>query len=657
MKKIISLATVIAIVFASFVMVGAVDQPSVVIGSLDDVLPGASESVDVELIGSAAIIKLKITASDGITITGVTNQSEADEGNGYNSEKGTILLNNGTKNLTDVTLVTIEFDVADDAAGQLSIDATVQATVDDGANGSEFDFEAESGIITIKHEHSYTETTTPATCTEPAKTIYTCACGESYEKTEGEALGHDWTEWEVTTPATEESKGEKTRTCKREGCKVTETEEIPVLDHVHVYDEETFAYDDNTHYNVCTKCKEPVNVANHTIKEEITKEASCTETGLKNISCEVCGYTKNDIEIPLKPHTYGEWTVTTAPTCTEKGIETRACECGNTETRDVEALGHTWDAGVVTKEPTKTEEGEKTFTCTACGTTKTETIAKIKDDIIIIGGLTTEYTITTEATVGGTVTATQTVEKGSDLTVEIVANRGYKIADVLVDGESVGAVSEYKFENVRKAHTVSVVFEKLAVKIADEDFAAWENPFTDVSADDSFYEAVAFANLNGLFKGVTETEFAPETTMTRAMFVTVLGRLAGVDVSEYTEVSFIDVVPTEYYAPYVAWANANGIVEGYNELTFGVSDNVTIEQAAVIIARYAAFTGIEIDVDEFVNEYADAELVSDWAAAEMMWADANGIYNGIDGELNPQGAAARSLVAEMLYAFVVLTTK
>ncbi len=180
----------------------------------------------------------------------------------------------------------------------------------------------------------------------------------------------------------------------------------------------------------------------------------------------------------------------------------------------------------------------------------------------------------------------------------------------------------------------------------------WENPFVDVADDAAYIHAIEFVYENGLFKGVSATEFAPDTTMTRAMFVTVLGRLHGI-IEDYTmQVSFKDVVPGEWYAPYVAWAARNGIVNGYSETQFGVNDEITVEQATVILARYAAFNSIDTTVDyNLAADYADAATVASWATDAMTWAVAEGIYVP-ETALVPQTPASRALVATMLYNFV-----
>ena len=182
--------------------------------------------------------------------------------------------------------------------------------------------------------------------------------------------------------------------------------------------------------------------------------------------------------------------------------------------------------------------------------------------------------------------------------------------------------------------------------------AEWQNPFRDVSKSDAYYDAVRFVYENKLFLGVSATEFAPATTMTRGMFVTVLGRLAGVDEISYMRTTFTDVEPGLWYSAYVQWAAENGIVLGYGNGTFGPNDTITVEQAAVILARYADYAGVKTTASGSLSGYSDGASVSDWASAQMIWALDNGIYTADNGRLHPQDYAQRSLVASMLYHYV-----
>ncbi len=191
--------------------------------------------------------------------------------------------------------------------------------------------------------------------------------------------------------------------------------------------------------------------------------------------------------------------------------------------------------------------------------------------------------------------------------------------------------------------------ENTASDVSSDD--PWINPFKDIYASDSYYDAIRYVYENGLFKGVSDTEFAPAVTMTRAMFVTVLGRMAGVDIRYFDGNSFTDAVPGEWYAPYVEWAAAYGIVQGYGNGIFGINDKITVEQASAILARYAAYIGLSTESTGTLNAFADAGDVSGWAVENMKWVVANGIYTGESNRLNPKTPASRALVAVMLYNF------
>ena len=180
----------------------------------------------------------------------------------------------------------------------------------------------------------------------------------------------------------------------------------------------------------------------------------------------------------------------------------------------------------------------------------------------------------------------------------------------------------------------------------------WKNPFRDVEEGADYYDAVRFVYENGLFKGTSATEFEPDTTMTRAMFVTVLGRLYGIDEKKYKGAAFDDVVEGEWYAPYVKWAAEKKIVEGYGDGMFGVEDEVTIEQAVVILARYASATGVDITSKSGLGKFKDYKQVSAWAVLQMKWAVERGVYSGMGNLLRPQTPARRGLVAQLFHAYV-----
>lgn len=184
--------------------------------------------------------------------------------------------------------------------------------------------------------------------------------------------------------------------------------------------------------------------------------------------------------------------------------------------------------------------------------------------------------------------------------------------------------------------------------------AKWENPFSDVSEQDGCYDAVRYVYENALFKGTSDSAFSPDGSMTRAMFVTVLGRLAGVDGASFAGSAFADVAEGQWFTPYVAWASENGIVSGYSADAFGPEDPVTIEQALVILARYRTFDRPHrvcgVPKEDAFSAYADGGAVSDWAKNAVFEAISEGIYPVAPGrEIRPGAQATRADVAGMLY--------
>lgn len=181
----------------------------------------------------------------------------------------------------------------------------------------------------------------------------------------------------------------------------------------------------------------------------------------------------------------------------------------------------------------------------------------------------------------------------------------------------------------------------------------WQNPFTDVSPKDIYYDAVRYVYENGLFYGVSDHEFAPSLTMTRAMFVTVLGRMARVEADYSRRPSFTDTEAGLWYSPYVDWAAEKGFVLGYGDGRFGPDDPVTREQAAVITARMAAWEGVGTSTSLNLDPYDRDDPVSDWARAAVAWGLDRGVYPAESGLL-PHTLAPRSFVARMLARYAEL---
>ena len=183
--------------------------------------------------------------------------------------------------------------------------------------------------------------------------------------------------------------------------------------------------------------------------------------------------------------------------------------------------------------------------------------------------------------------------------------------------------------------------------------AAGMGAFTDVAEDAWYYDEVQFVKDEGLMNGVGGSQFGPELTVTRAMMVTMLWRMAGSPKAEGTQ--FTDVAAGQYYADAALWACANGIANGCGDSTFKPDNAITREQMAAFMYRYADYKGYDMDADGDLSKFSDADAVSEYAKAAMAWANAEGLITGMgDGALAPQNSATRAQIASLLYRFCTL---
>ena len=247
----------------------------------------------------------------------------------------------------------------------------------------------------------------------------------------------------------------------------------------------------------------------------------------------------------------------------------------------------------------------------------------------------------------GTVEPKLTIQHiGKSVTFTFKPDTGYKVKDVKVDGKSVGAVTTY---------TVSKLTVSTRIEV---EFTDGKLPFTDVTTADWFYNDVLFVYDEGLFAGTSDTTFSPNAAMTRAMLVTVLYRLEG-EPAVSGRSGFSDVTFNSYYEDAVTWAADNGIVTGTSTTTFSPNANVTREQMAAILYRYAQYKKYNTAASSSLNGFTDYATVSGYAVTPMQWAVAEKLVNGSAGKLMPTGNATRAQVAAILHRFVenVATTK
>lgn len=223
-------------------------------------------------------------------------------------------------------------------------------------------------------------------------------------------------------------------------------------------------------------------------------------------------------------------------------------------------------------------------------------------------------------------------------------DKGCHVKDVKVNGKSIGAVESYTCSSLK-------IYDRITVEFTDGTL-----PFTDVRETDWFYDDVVFAYENGLFSGTTATTFSPYAPMTRAMLVTVLYRLEG-EPAVTGRSGFSDVTIGSYYEAAVTWAADNGIVNGTSATTFSPSENVTREQMAAILCRYAQYKQYGTSASASLSAFSDAAAVSTYAKAPLSWAVAEKLVNGTDGKLLPRASATRAQVAAILHRFVENITK
>ena len=183
----------------------------------------------------------------------------------------------------------------------------------------------------------------------------------------------------------------------------------------------------------------------------------------------------------------------------------------------------------------------------------------------------------------------------------------------------------------------------------------YKNPapaFTDITGHWAA-DNILFAASRGLLSGTSDTTFSPDTGMTRGMFVTALGRLAGINPDSYQTGKFTDVKADAYYAPYVNWAAQTGIVEGVTATTFAPDTNINREQMAVIMKNYAAKLGYDLPQTLKAVTFADNTQISSWAKDAVKSMQQAGILTGKnENKFAPKGTATRAEVATVLRRFV-----
>ena len=519
-----------------------------------------------------------------------------------------------------------------------------------------------------------------ATCTEQAEYYKSCSvCGLSSEGTAEEAtffagniLGHDWGAW------TSNGNGTHTRVCSRDASH-TETDNC------------SGGTASCTKKAVCEDCGGEYGEMNahdftaETAAEQYLKSAAtCTEKAVYYKSCTVCGLSSAgtvdeatfESGEPLD-HDFGAWTSngngTHTRVCSRDASHTETDNCtGGTASCTMKAVcevckaeygekdpehhaegcelewvvteteheqkyslcgkvtiakeKHTFGDWTITQRPTLNRDGEKERICQICQYKETKTIPAT-------GSNYSYYTIKATAGTGGSISPSGnvSVREGRDQAFTITPDKGYAVANVKIDGRSIGAVKSYTFENVRRNHTIEVSFARA-------------NEFIDVPAGSYFYEAVMWAVENGVTTGVSASRFDPNGVCTRAQAVTFLWRAAGSPKPETRAMPFTDVPVGSYYYDAVLWAVENGITMGTSDTTF--SPNATCSRAQIVAFLWRSEKSPAAGT---ANPFADVKSDAYYADA-VLWAVKENITKGTTSTtFSPNADCTRAQIVTFLW--------
>ena len=519
-----------------------------------------------------------------------------------------------------------------------------------------------------------------ATCTAKAVYYKSCTvCGLSSAGTADEAtftsgniLGHDWGAWASNGNDTH------TRVCSRDASH-TETDNC------------TGGTADCKNRAICETCGgEYGNLLPHTFTAEAATEqylksaATCTEKAVYYKSCTVCGLSSKgtadeatfESGEPLD-HDFGAWTSngngTHTRVCSRDASHTETDNCtGGTASCTMKAVcevckaeygekdpehhaegcelewvvteteheqkyslcgkvtiakeKHTFGDWTITQRPTLNRDGEKERICQICQYKETKTIPAT-------GSNYSYYTIKATAGAGGSISPTGnvSVREGRDQAFTITPDKGYAVANVKIDGRSIGAVKSYTFENVRRNHTIEVSFARA-------------NEFIDVPAGSYFYEAVMWAVENGVTTDVSANRFDPNGVCTRAQAVTFLWRAAGSPAPETSTMPFTDVPVGSYYYDAVLWAVENGITKGTSDTTF--SPNMTCSRAQIVTFLWRSEKSPAAGT---ANPFADVKSTAYYAGA-VLWAVKEDITKGTTSTtFSPDADCTRGQIVTFLW--------
>lgn len=225
--------------------------------------------------------------------------------------------------------------------------------------------------------------------------------------------------------------------------------------------------------------------------------------------------------------------------------------------------------------------------------------------------------------------------------VVITPATGYKIAKVLVNGQEVAIPADGNLTGLQPSDKVTVTFEKISESV--------DLPFTDLAEDAWYSGAVEYVYAHGLMRGMSETAFAPNTSLTRAQAVQILYNLEGQPVVSGTA-TFTDA---EHWAKSpIVWAQQTGVVDGYEDNSFRPENPISRQEFAQIMYNYAKYKGYDLTAKGNLDAFPDTDKMGAWAEPALAWANGNKLINGHDdGTLDPGGTTIRAQAASILMRF------
>ncbi|MDY4171763.1 MAG: S-layer homology domain-containing protein [Evtepia sp.] len=275
------------------------------------------------------------------------------------------------------------------------------------------------------------------------------------------------------------------------------------------------------------------------------------------------------------------------------------------------------------------------------------------------GPSTPSYSVTAPAVDNGKVTVSpKYAKKNSTVTLTVTPDEGYELSSLAVT-DAKGNVLEltdkgngkYTFKMPASKVDVTATFKEIPTT-----HVCPAEKYTDVDTTQWYHEGVDYVIANGMMNGTGTNIFEPNATTTRGMIVTILYRLEKEPAAGTSP--FTDVDADQWYAKAVAWAAANGVVNGTSPTTFHPNDPITREQMAAILYRYASFKGYDVTQKADLAGFTDASQISGYAKDAMSWANQEGLIGGVSATtLQPQGSATRAQVATILMRFCENMTK